>query len=245
MDSLNDLEKYFSQETEEIYNFFNWNEIQKFYEFLKEKNEIGGFFSKNDSLNIWERHVIESVYHVYKITKVLSVSRETEILDVGTGPGLPGYIFCCLKETPKVTLLDSQKRKLKHLEEFLKERKDFKVKVEYERIEKYKKQYHLVVMRSVIPYPWNLEMVCHTVKMHGYFVPFLGKDFEDKNLEKEKLEKYGFHLEETLQLEKLKFLGMRHIKFLKKKRNVDHSLQRDWSKIQQEIKNYHGKNSIH
>ncbi|EMG20408.1 hypothetical protein LEP1GSC150_5072 [Leptospira interrogans serovar Copenhageni str. LT2050] len=37
--------------------------------FLKEKNEAGGFFSKRDSEEILDRHVLESIYHVYRITK--------------------------------------------------------------------------------------------------------------------------------------------------------------------------------
>ena len=242
MTELDNLEKYYLEESKEIYNLFDWDEILEFYSFLKDKNEIGGFFSKNDSLNIWERHIIETVYCVYKITKKLQVSCETEILDIGTGPGIPGYIFCCLKSMPKVTLLDSQRRKLQYLEEFLKSKS--KTKIEYHRIEKYKKQHNIVVMRAVISYPWSIEMVYQTVKINGYFIPFLGIDFNDKKLEKAKLLKFGFQLEETLALEKLKFLGMRHIKFLKKKKNIDHGLQRKWSKIKQEINNYHGKNCI-
>lgn len=243
--NLNELEKYFQDEAYEIIQLFEWNKITDFFEFLKARNEIAGFFSKNDSLHIWERHILESIYHTYKIFKVIGVSRETQVLDVGSGPGLPGYLFSSLKIEPKVVLLDSQRRKLKHIEEFAtKTGKSDNLKFKYVRVEEHRNEYDIVLMRSAIPYPWSVEMVFHTVKSEGLFVPFLGRDFEDKKLESSKLRQYGFELTQTLYLEKLKFLGMRHIKFLKKKANVNHSLRRDWPKIQKEIKDYNGKNSI-
>ncbi|MCX7998475.1 MAG: class I SAM-dependent methyltransferase [Leptospiraceae bacterium] len=243
--NLHELEKHFQEEASEILELFDWNKIQEYYNFLEAKNEVAGFFSKNDSFHIWERHILESIYHIYRIVKVIGVSRETKILDVGSGPGLPGYFFGCLKIEPQTLLLDSQKRKLKHTEDFLKEaRNPAKVKVKYSRVEDLRMECDIVLMRSVIPYPWSIEMVFHTVRKDGFFVPFLGKDFEDKKLEESKLKQFGFELKQTLYLEKLNFLGMRHIKFLKKKAITNHSLKRDWPKIQKEIKEYNGKNRI-
>lgn len=66
---LKRLKERFPKEADEIIYFFDWDLVYKFALFLKEKNEAGGFFSKRDSEEILDRHVLESVYHVYRITK--------------------------------------------------------------------------------------------------------------------------------------------------------------------------------
>lgn len=90
--------------------------VRWFWQFLEAKNEEGGFFSRGDSTRILERHVLDSALFVKAVTDYVSVSRETTVLDAGAGPGLPGFLFCCLKFPPVVTLNDSSRRRLSFLE---------------------------------------------------------------------------------------------------------------------------------
>ncbi len=235
-----ELEKYFPVEHDLIYQIFDWKKIGNFLDFLESNNEKGGFFSRTDSGLIWERHVLESVYHVYFILKKLPVSRETMVLDVGSGQGLPGFLFFCLQNPPQVILLDSAKKRLGLLESFCEENFSKTPDFCFRRVEDFKGKFDLVIMRSVIPYPWSIEMVFHLVKLRGYFVPFLGKLNVNQELESLLLKKFGFDIPETILLEELKFLGLRHLKFLKKVKEVRHSLQRDWSEIQKEIRKVNG-----
>lgn len=237
---LNRIREIMPTESTQIENSFDFFKLNSFLQFLKDKNEIGGFFSKTDIQFVLDRHLIESLVHVYKISRKHLITSQTKIADVGTGPGLPGFLFYCLNPLPKVTLIDSQKRKLKHLEEFCLQKKyspspDFV----FNRMEEIKTEFDLVVMRSAIPYPWSMEMVSMLVKREGYFVPFLGKLFE--NLEKENsfLSRFGFTLEETEKIPELEFLGNRHVKYLKKTSKVGNS-PREWSQIQKEIRRENG-----
>lgn len=91
------LKERFPKEMDEIIYFFDLELICKFTLFLKEKNEVGGFFSKKDSKEILDRHVLESVYHVYRITKKIGSWKGTQLGDAGTGPGIPGFFFVVLK----------------------------------------------------------------------------------------------------------------------------------------------------
>jgi 16S rRNA (guanine527-N7)-methyltransferase len=235
------ITELFPNEKNEILDLFYWDRVEKFYAFLLDKNEEGGFFSKNDTPLVLDRHIMESIYHVYQIQKFKSVSRETNLCDAGTGPGLPGFLFHCLKSHLKVTLLDSQKRKLQHVENFSKEIKSPKsLSFLYARMEDVKKTFDIVIMRSAIPYPWSVEMCSQLVKTGGTFIPFLGKKNQHKEIEEEILHEFGFRLEKEIDLPALQFLGERSVKFLKKVESRKDSFPRQWSVIQKEIRKING-----
>lgn len=105
------LKERFPKESDEIIYFFDWELVCKFALFLRDKNEAGGFFSKRDSEEILDRHVLESIYHVYRITKKVGSWKGIQLGDAGTGPGIPGFFFRCLKDPPVVVLIDSTKKK--------------------------------------------------------------------------------------------------------------------------------------
>ncbi|RHX87778.1 RsmG family class I SAM-dependent methyltransferase [Leptospira stimsonii] len=239
------LNEKFPKEAEEILPLFDWNLIVSFTRFLREKNEIGGFFSKRDSEEILDRHVLESLYHVYRISKKVGSWKGIQLGDAGTGPGIPGFFFRCLKDHPLVVLIDSQKRKLAHTEEFVKQNGISEVKFRFLRTEESKSNLDYVVSRGFIPYPYSAEAVCNLVKMGGTYVPFLAKHDIPAKVEKEVLSNSGFVLESTEDFPSLEFLGMRHIKFLKKVSSPRHGYPRAWKDISKESKGGNGKNSIH
>lgn len=238
------LKERFPKEMDEIIYFFDLELICKFTLFLKEKNEVGGFFSKKDSKEILDRHVLESVYHVYRITKKIGSWKGTQLGDAGTGPGIPGFFFRCLKEHPVVVLIDSQKRKLSHTESFVRSNRITDLKFQFIRTEESKLSLNYVVSRGFIPYPYSVEAVSNLIKIGGTYVPFLGKHDIDTNLEKKVLSYSGFKLEFSEDLVPLEFLGMRHIKFLKKVSSPRHGYPRAWKEISKESKGANGKDRI-
>ena len=233
----NRLSELFPELVNQIEKEFDFEKLEAYFQFLKDYNEIGGFFSKSDSENILDRHIIESIFHIYKIQSSHAVSHETKLADIGTGPGLPGYIFFCLKNTPIVTLVDSQMRRLGFLEKFHKEKfKDQKVKFIYGRVEDLKETFDLVVMRSTVKYPWSAEMICKLLKINSIFIPFLGRRNYDLDFEKKMLENLGLKTEKELDLDELEFLGKRHLKLLKKVTESKKGFPRSWEAISKEIK---------
>ncbi|PJZ54304.1 RsmG family class I SAM-dependent methyltransferase [Leptospira adleri] len=242
---LERLEERFPKEAKEILPLFDWELVTSFTRFLKEKNEAGGFFSKRDSEEILDRHVLESLYHVYRISKKIGSWKGVQLGDAGTGPGIPGFFFRCLKDHPIVYLIDSQKRKLAHTEEFVKFNKISDVKFKFIRTEESKLNLDYVVSRGFIPYPYCVEAVCNLVRMGGTYVPFLAKHDIPSKVEKEVLANSGFAFESMQDFPSLEFLGMRHIKFLKKVSSPRHGYPRAWKDISKESKGVNGKNSIH
>ncbi|WP_061224776.1 RsmG family class I SAM-dependent methyltransferase [Leptospira weilii] len=238
------LKERFPKEADEIIYFFNWDLVCKFTLFLKEKNEVGGFFSKRDSEEILDRHVLESIYHVYHIAKKIGFQKEIQLGDAGTGPGIPGFFFRCLKEYPVVVLIDSQKRKLSHTESFVRSNRITDLKFQFIRTEESKLSLNYVVSRGFIPYPYSVEVVSNLIKIGGTYVPFLGKHDIDAKLEEKVLSYSGFRLESSEDLSSLEFLGMRHIKFLKKISSPRHGYPRAWKDISKESKSGNGKDRI-
>lgn len=235
------IEELFPSDFNDILQAFNLTKLTAYLNFLSEKNEIGGFFSKKDSEKILDRHIIESIYHIYTIQKKINVSRETKVGDAGTGPGLPGYIFFCMSEYPLVSLIDSQYRKLNLLEKYhLDTYKNKHVKFIYNRAEELNLNLDLLVSRSTIPYPWSIEVFTNLLKPDGLYVPFLAGKNYDLKIEKGILENCGFKIIDEIQLNALEFLGQRHIKFLKKVKNPIKGFPRDWKIISEDIKKYNG-----
>lgn len=222
---------------EQIVEKFDCKKIEMYFQFLKDYNEIGGFFSKSDSQNILDRHIIESIFHIFKIISVYPVTFETKLADIGSGPGLPGYLFFTLKTPPIITLIDSQRRRLGLLEKFHHDQfKDSNVTFVYERVEDIKIKFDLVIMRSTIKYPWSVEMLTPLLKMNSTFIPFLGKKNYDFEFEKKLLKNLGIKIEKELDLDELEFLGKRHIKLLKKTGECNNGFPRKWETINKEIK---------
>ena len=233
--------EFFPEEREVIEPFFDWSLIEWYYNFLVECNERGGFFSKGDSEHILDRHLVESVYHVFAICQNLIVSRETKLCDVGTGPGLPGFLFVCLNKAPAVTLVDSQSRRLKLLQEAVaKTKTNNTVEFIFNRAEEIKQKFSLVVSRAFIPYPFSAEVVTRLVTKNGYYLPFLGQKDADVKLEADILSNNGYTLEKIIELKKISFLGRRHIKLLKKTGVPVQGYPRPWKTITKEIQKYNG-----
>ncbi len=233
----NRLYELFPELINQIEEKFNFEKLEAYLQFLKDFNEIGGFFSKSDSENILDRHIIESIFHIYKIILNYPVSHETYLADIGTGPGLPGYVFFTLKNPPMITLIDSQIRRLGILEKFHKEKfADDKVKFIYGRVEDLKEKFDLVIMRSTVKYPWSAEMIYRLLKTNSYFIPFLGKRNYDLDFEKKILENLGLKIEKEIDIPELEFLGNRHMKLLKKTSESKKGFPRNWETISKEIK---------
>jgi len=208
-----------------------------YYSFLKNTNERGGFFSRGDTERIFTRHFYESLIFTKYVSDHLQVSRETKLADAGTGPGLPGYLFFCRKEKPKLHLIDSSRRRLSLLENFHKETfpKDTHIHYLYSRLEELKNSYDAVVFRALIPFPFVLDLICHIIKMNGYAVYFSAATAEQNEDISERIEKLGFVSRETLVPGEVNIDTTRSIKILQKIKAPERGYPRPWKFLKEEI----------
>ena len=228
----------------EILSLYEPERVQAYYEFLVEQNEPGGFFSKNDSDRILERHLFESLVFGYYVTSKLNVSRETKIADAGSGPGLPGFLFACLKEPPALTLFDSSKRRLGLLEKFVAENSLFasgrkRIRFRYERLEEARGKFDLVVLRALIPFPFSVEIISGLQTGAGQIAINGTLDFKKiSHREKEYLKRLGYVSRETIRPSELTFLGERTINILLKTGPAVKGYPRNWKQIKEEMKRW-------
>ena len=83
--------------------------IEKYLEFLADYNTHTNLVGKSTLFEPWNSHILDSL-QILPFIK----NKNNSILDMGTGAGLPGIILCIVG-CKKVTLVDSNRKKIKFL----------------------------------------------------------------------------------------------------------------------------------
>lgn len=212
--------------------------IERYWDFLEQNNERGGFFSKADSDRILERHVYESLILTDYVAMRCGVSRETFIGDVGSGPGLPGFLFACRKDQPYVALVDSSKRRLGLLEAWVRKVGVPRVEIHFQRAEEVRATWDIVVMRAFVRFPFCIELVTNATRVGGSAVYFGSGRDHFSGREEKYLKQLGFVPRETEHPRELDFLGDRRIFYFEKVSDPDVGYPRKWVRIQSEMEQW-------
>lgn len=218
-----------------FFDYFNMEMVEDYYIFLKKNTEKYGFFSNKDKEKIASRHILESILYIYYIKKFSNVSRETSILDIGSGSGIPGFLFACLKENPLVTLLDSSQRRLKKIEEYSKNKGLKNINFIYKRIEEYNEQFDYGTIRALIPFPFNVKIASHIFKKKLFI--FSGKIELNESIKKI-LESCNTKIEKIELIPELEFLGTRNLIIVSHIDNTKKINISSWKEIQKEMKKW-------
>ena len=141
--SLDIVIKYFSGFTETQTEQFA--ALEPLY---KDWNEKINVISRKDIEGLYEKHVLHSL----SIAAVFDFQDGTEIIDIGTGGGFPGIPLAIFFPQVKFHLVDSIRKKLKIVEEVIKELKLENVTTEHIRAEEIKnRKFDFAVSRAVAP----------------------------------------------------------------------------------------------
>lgn len=217
--------------------YFDGSLINEYYLFLKENATRGVFFSKKDTERIALRHIYECLVYIKYLVEEFRVSRETRILDAGSGPGLPGFLFYTLHEKPgDIILVDSSRRKLSLLEEYCKRKQITGITFIYRRIEETRIEANISVARALIPFPFNAVLLRHTFK--DAMALFSGKaEITDK--ENELLEANNLMIQKIVKLNELDVLGERNLILISKKSREKKLSPVTWKSLQREMEKWH------
>jgi len=116
-----------SRETIEKLNIYN--------DFLLENNKLLNLIGKTTENNIFSRHFTDSA-QIYDL-----IDEKSEIIDIGSGAGFPGFIIKILMDSKKVdgniVLIDKSPKKCKFLND-LSNKLGLKLKINNVRLEDYK-----------------------------------------------------------------------------------------------------------
>lgn len=204
--------------------------LEEYSNYLIEYNEHTNLTSIKEKKDIYLKHFYDSII----ISKYYEF-KDQKVLDIGTGAGFPGMILKIFFPKLKVTLLDSNNKKIRFLTELCNRLGIEDIELICERAEEYCKKnreaFDIVTSRAVSNLTTLSEISIPFVKKDGYFIPLKGGNKDEIMEAKHAISILGGEIEKefnyTLPIEN----SNRTVLFIKKKKNTSSMYPRQYSKI--------------
>lgn len=133
-------------------------QLEKLAELYKEWNAKINVISRKDIDNVVEHHIL----HALSIAKTMQFAPGTDVLDLGTGGGLPGIPLAIYFDDVFFTLIDSRQKKAYVTDEIVKAMGLTNCRALKMRAEEFKEKFDFVVCRAVAPIDklraWTLHL---------------------------------------------------------------------------------------
>lgn len=206
-------------------------QLEIYANFLREYNEHTNLTAITNIEDIYLKHFYDSL----TLVKVIDLNTCENLLDFGTGAGFPGMVIKIFFPNLKITLLDSNNKKIK----FLTELKD-KIHVDNlelinTRVESFRNErlnyYDVVTARAVTNMPVLTELAMPLVKKNKYFIAMKGSNTEEIKTSKNAILKMHGEISEINTFLLSKETGMRNIIKIKKNKETDLNELRTYEKI--------------
>jgi 16S rRNA (guanine527-N7)-methyltransferase len=165
--NISNLQKQQFSQLSELYSFWN-----------QQINVI----SRKDIDHLYERHVLHSL----SITHFFNFTDNTQILDVGTGGGFPGIPLAIYFPHVNFILVDSIGKKIKVVNEVIKEIKLTNVHAIHTRAELLPGEFDYALSRAVCEFSQFVKMVRNKIKKENInilpngFIVMKGGDLENE-----------------------------------------------------------------
>ena len=177
------------------------DQLDKFYDYmniLTEWNKVMNLTAITDPEEIILKHFIDS------LTVLNSISKNSKIIDVGTGAGFPGIAIKIAYPEIKVVLLDSLNKRIKFLNEVIEKLRLENIEAvhgraeEYGRNKDYREKFDIAIARAVAPLNVLLEYLMPFVKNGGKCVCMKGSNSQEEiDLSSNAIKMLGGRLIET------------------------------------------------
>ena len=163
------------------------DELEIYKNFLQEYNKHTNLTAITNDEDIYLKHFYDSL----TIVKAIDLNRVESLLDIGTGAGFPGMVIKIIYPNIKVTLLDSNNKKIKFLEE-LSNKLKIDVELIHSRVEEYAKnnlnKFDVVTSRAVANLRVLTELSLPLVNFKGVFVAYKGSNLDELEEAKDTIE---------------------------------------------------------
>ncbi len=163
----------FKKRIEELGISYNEDMLKKleiYANFLLEYNEHTNLTAIKTKNEVYLKHFYDSL----TITKVIDLTKTSDILDIGSGAGFPGVVLKIFYPNLKVTLLDANNKKTTFLNQLICKLELNNIEIIHDRVENYAKdnlnKFALVTARAVANMRVLSEIALPLVKVNGFFV---------------------------------------------------------------------------
>lgn len=159
----------------------NLEQLEIYCEYLLEYNKHTNLTAIKTKEEVYLKHFYDSL----TLCKVIDLTKEESLLDIGSGAGFPGMVLKIFFPNLKVYLVDSNNKKTKFLEELKIKLNVNNLEVINNRIEKlydlFLNKIDIVTARAVTNLTILSELAIPIVKKDKYFIAMKGNATEEIN----------------------------------------------------------------
>ncbi len=179
-------------------------DLEKYKEVLLKWNEVMNLTAITDDEEINVKHFLDCL----SLFKTNYLEGNKSVIDVGTGAGFPGVVLKIYNRDLQITLMDSLNKRIKFLDEVVKELNLQGVETLHARAEElarnkdYRESYDVATSRAVANLSTLCEYTLPFVKIGGHFIAMKGPEYEAELQEADKAIKIlGGKLEKVIKTE--------------------------------------------
>jgi len=198
------------------------NKLEKYYELLVEWNQKMNLTGITEKEQVYLKHFYDSL----TLNKIIDLSKDLSLVDIGTGAGFPGLVLKIVFPNLKITLIDSLNKRIEFLKLVIKELGLKDIEAIHTRSEDYgiknREIFDVATARAVAPLNILLEYSIPLLKVNGLFVPMKANISQEiiesqkalQNLESQIISEIEFEL--PVELSKRTLIKIRKNKKTKK-----------------------------
>lgn len=149
-------------------------QLEEYYNLLTEYNKVMNLTAITKKEDVYLKHFYDSL----TLSKIVDLSHENTLCDLGSGAGFPGIVLKIVFPNLKITLVDSLNKRINFLNIVINKLKLKDIEAVHYRIEDFSREncekYDIVTARAVAPLNILLELGINLVRMNKYFVSMKG-----------------------------------------------------------------------
>lgn len=180
------------------------DQFNQFYDLIVEWNNVMNLTAITDYKDVVEKHFLDSL----SIERILKLDDIKAVMDVGTGAGFPGMPLKIIYPELKITLLDSLSKRVKFLNEVIRQLELKNIDAIHGRAEdigkneNYREKYDLCVSRAVANLATLSEYCMPFVRVGGVFVSYKSGDIDEEVLKSKKaISLFGGKIDEVVKFQ--------------------------------------------